>query len=172
MHARSIPFLAAVLAMASAACAREAAPATSPARPPPAAAAAAEPDDGLAKLSDDELARKLLAVTGGADIGKQIADKMMDAFRAMPNIPPGFTERFKQNVHPESFVDLVVPIYLKHYDRPTMIAAIRFYESEPGRKMVHELPAAMAEAMEAGKKWGADLAKKTLNDLAASPPSP
>jgi hypothetical protein len=74
-------------------------------------------------------------------------------------------DRFKQNMHTDELIELIVPVYLKHYDHPTLVAVIRFYQTDAGKKMIAELPAVTAESMEAGKKWGAKLAKKTLADL-------
>lgn len=133
-------------------------------------AAPASPDDGLEKLNSEQLTRKLLEVTGAANLGKQVADGMMESFRKMSSLPPGFIDRFKQNIQPDSLVELIVPIYMKHFDRETIIAAIRFYESAPGRRMVKTLPAVTAESMEAGKTWGTELARKTLQDLASGAP--
>ncbi|HEX3479271.1 MAG TPA: DUF2059 domain-containing protein [Kofleriaceae bacterium] len=133
-------------------------------------AAPASPDDGLEKLTSEQLTRKLLEVTGAANLGKQVADGMMESFRKMSSLPPGFIDRFKQNIQPDSLVELIVPIYMKHFDRETIIAAIRFYQSAPGRRMVKTLPAVTAESMEAGKTWGTELARKTLQDLASGAP--
>jgi hypothetical protein len=133
-------------------------------------AAPTSPDDGLAKLSSEQLTRKLLEVTGAANIGKQVADGMMESFRKMSSLPPGFIDRFKQNVQPDALVELIVPIYMKHLDRETIIAAIRFYGSAPGQRIVKTLPAVTAESMEAGKAWGAELARKTLQDLSSGSP--
>ncbi len=63
-----------------------------------------------------------------------------------------------------------MPIYVKHLDRVTVIAAIRFYGSAPGQRLVKTLPAVTAESMEAGKAWGAELARKTLKDLSSGAP--
>jgi hypothetical protein len=133
-------------------------------------AAPTSPDDGLAKLNSEQLTRKLLEVTGAADLGKQVADRMIETFGNMSSLPPGFIDRFKHNVQTESLVDLVVPIYMKHLDRETIIAAIRFYASAPGQRIVKTLPTLTAESMEAGKAWGAALARKTLKDLSSSAP--
>lgn len=127
--------------------------------------ASAAPDDGLDALTDEQLVRKLLEVTGAAALGKQVGDSMIDTFQKMPNLPPGFLDRFKQNMHVEELTELIVPIYVKHYDHQTLVAAIRFYRSDAGHKLVEQLPIVTAESMEAGKKWGANLAKKTLRDL-------
>jgi hypothetical protein len=127
--------------------------------------AAANPNDGLEKLTDQELAKKILEVTGAAGLMRQMADSMFDSFSKMPNLPPAFLERFRQNLHVEELIELVVPIYLKHYDRSTLIAAIRFYRSDRGALLIKALPAVTAETTEVGKAWGAALAKKTLTDL-------
>ncbi len=116
-------------------------------------------------MTDEQLVRKLLDATGAAALGKQVGDSMIDTFQKMPNLPPGFLEKFKQNMHTDELTELIVPIYLKHYDHKTLIAAIRFYQSDAGRTLVKALPAVTAESMEAGKAWGANLAKKTLRQL-------
>jgi uncharacterized protein len=139
--------------------------------PPPNAASAGAPcagaggNDGLDALTDDQLARKILVVTGAADLGKQVASSMMDSLSKMPNMPPGFLERFKQDMRVDELTELIVPIYLKHYDRATMIAAIRFYQSDQGKRMIQALPQVTAESTEAGKAWGMALAKKALGDM-------
>jgi hypothetical protein len=122
-------------------------------------------NDGLDAMTDEQLVRKLLDVTGAAQLGKQVGDGMIDAFKKMPNLPPGFLDKFKQNMRTDELVELIVPVYLKHYDHATLVAAIRFYNTDAGKKIVAELPAVTAESMEVGKKWGAQLAKKTLADL-------
>jgi hypothetical protein len=146
------------------------------ASPPPAAATAVTlpgpggpgapaGDDGLAKLTNEQLARKLLDVMGTSELGKQVGDAMMESFRKMPNLPPGFIDKFKQNMHVETLNDIVVGVYLKHLDRAEMTAAINFYQSEQGKRIVAALPIVTQESMEAGKVWGTDLAKKTLAEL-------
>lgn len=168
----SCAVLAASLALGCGASAPTQVPVATPSSAPASAVpvAVAEPDDGLAKLSDEQIVRKLLEVTGASGLGKQVADSMMDSFRKMPNLPSGFIDRFMQNLHTDTLVDMIVPIYLKHYDRQTLMAAIRFYQSVPGQTMVKALPAVTHESMEAGKAWGAELARKTLKDLGAGSP--
>ena len=139
--------------------------ATAAAKPTEADCAAMAPDDGLNKLTDEQLVRKMLEVTGAADLGKQVSDAMADSFAKLPNLPAGFAEKFKSNVHPEALVELIIPIYLKHYNRDTLKAAIRFYQSPEGREITRTLPLLTAESMEAGKAWGTEVAKKTFEDL-------
>lgn len=127
----------------------------------------ASADDGLDRLSDEALARKLLEVTGAARTGKQLMDNMLETFGGMQGLPAGFIERLKQNARGDELVDHLVPVYLKHYERPLMLAVIRFYESVPGRALVAREPALLDDASEVGKNWGRGLAEKTLRELQA-----
>lgn len=158
----SIVFVGACLGFSVVGCGGSAPPLKEPATT---STSSSTPDDGLEAMTDEQLVRKLLEVTGAAQLGKQVGDSMIDTFRKMPNLPPGFLDRFQKNMHTDELIELIVPIYLKHYDHPTLVAVIRFYQTDAGKKMIAELPAVTAESMEAGKKWGAKLAKKTLADL-------
>ena len=134
------------------------------------AAGASDVADGLAELSDEQLARKLLKVSGGVERSKMIGDSLMESLRKVPEMPPGFIDRFKQNIQAVEHTELIIPIYLKHYDRATMTAAIRFYQSEHGRTLLRAMPVVTAESLEVGKAWGRDLARKTLEELGVIPP--
>jgi hypothetical protein len=89
----------------------------------------------------------------------------------LKGLPPGFMERLQANARPEELAALLIPIYVRNFDRETLIAAIQFYESRYGRVMVSHLPQATKESMEAGQQWGRTLAQKTLVDMGLTPPS-
>jgi hypothetical protein len=147
------------------------APASSPVAAPPAPAAttAAAPADDLDTLTNEQLVRKLLAVTGAGALGKQIMDTMAETMKKSPGMPPGFIERFAANAHPEDLTALIIPIYLRNYDAPTMKAAIRFYQSEQGQILVSKLPVVTKECGEAGREWGRKLAIRTLSEMGVAP---
>jgi hypothetical protein len=121
--------------------------------------------ENLAGLTSEQLARKLLSLMGAEHMGKQVLDGMSENLGKMPGLPPGFMDRFKANAHPEELVELIVPIYVKDFDRETLEAAIHFYESKQGRVLVAQLPLATKESMEAGQVWGRKLAEKSLAEL-------
>ncbi len=130
------------------------------------------PGEDPAALTNEQLATKLLELTGATHLGKQVMDGMTENFSKFPGLPPGFLDRFRENAHPEELTALLVPIYVKNFDRDTLMAAIRFYESKYGRILVAALPAATKEGMEAGQTWGKKLAEKTLSDMGIPPPKP
>jgi hypothetical protein len=124
---------------------------------------AAPPQD----QAKEKKVRKLMELTGAADIGKQTMDGMMDQFSKLEGLPAGFVKKFKEMARAEDLVELVVPIHMKHLDEETIDAAIVFHQSEAGKKLLKVQGAIMKESMEAGQKWGEDLARKVLKALEA-----
>jgi hypothetical protein len=125
----------------------------------------------LTKLTNEQLASKLLELSGAANLGKQVMDGMTESMKKLPGLPPGFLEQFRNNAHPEELTALVIPIYVRNFDRETMMAAIQFYESKYGRILVAQTPIATKESMEAGREWGRKLAEKTLREMGLTPPN-
>jgi uncharacterized protein len=149
-----------------AACASSTPSANCPAAPAPEAAG-----EDLNKLDQEQLARKLIEVTMGKNLGNQVLDSMVESLRKLPGLPPGFIDRFRANARIEDLHDIIVPIYIKTYDRETMIAAISFYQSEQGKILIGKLPEATRLSMEAGQRWGQQVAEKTLKEMGITPPA-
>jgi hypothetical protein len=120
----------------------------------------------------EELARKLLELTSGADLGKQAMTQVLDALRGVhPDVPDAFWDEFEASVDPEELEELVVPIYVDNLSVEEMNAAIEFYSSPLGRSLVQKLPAIMSESMAVGQQWGARLAEEVVERLANRPPA-
>ena len=49
----------------------------------------------------------------------------------------------------DTIIDDMIPVYQKHLTKADVDAMIGFYSSPSGRKILHEMPAIMAESMEA-----------------------
>lgn len=128
--------------------------------------AAPERQDPPTPPSNKEMKiRKLLDTTGAAATGKQVMDAMLNEFGKSNNLPEGFIEKFKETARPDTLVEIIVPIYLKHLDEDTVDGAIAFFESPAGKKFLKAQPEILKESMEAGQKWGAESARKTLRAL-------
>ena len=129
---------------------------------------------GVARADDAEktkLARELMALTGSADLGKQMMDGMADQFRSQPGIPEGFIDKFLELAKPEGLVDMVVPLYVKTFDAETLQAAVDFYKTPAGKNLVAGLPQITQESMVLGQQWGMELAQKTQAALNAATPA-
>jgi len=54
----------------------------------------------------------------------------------------------------DEMVNAIVPIYQKHLTKADLVAITAFYSSPPGQKILKEMPAITAEAMQAGGDIG------------------
>lgn len=115
----------------------------------------------------EELALELMALTGSADLGKQVLDGMLAQFRAQPGLPPGLVDKIQELARPDEILALVVPLYVKTYDQKTLEAAIRFYKSPEGKKLVAAMPQLTQESMAVGQQWGTQLVEKAMAELQA-----
>jgi hypothetical protein len=116
--------------------------------------------------------RKLLELTGAAALGQQTLDAMLMEFSSMPGLPPGFIEEIRALAKAEQLVDLIVPVYLQHLQEADIDAAIAFYSSPSGKRMVSALPAINQQSMAAGQQWGAQLAEQAMKNLMAKQQAP
>jgi hypothetical protein len=73
-----------------------------------------------------------------------------------PNLPPDSEERLNKltdSVYKEmpvdELIDVMIPVYQKHFTKGDMDALVAFYSSPTGEKMVKEMPAIMSESMQA-----------------------
>ena len=129
----------------------------------PAAPAAASAEDKDAKLAD---IRKLMNLTGGGDIGKQVVEQMLETFKqSNPNIPETFWTEFMKEVDANQLIELNVPIYDKHLTHEDIKGIIAFYESPVGKKFITVLPQIVEESYAAGQEWGYGIGTKLRNKL-------
>lgn len=117
------------------------------------------------KASHEQKARKLLELSEMPKNARLMVDTMIEAFRSTPDLPPGFVERFKAEAKPEEFVELLVPVYVKHFSEDDLEAIIAFYETPAGKRMVKAQGDLARETQATGQKWGQDLGKKIAEEL-------
>jgi hypothetical protein len=129
---------------------------------PPAPAGAGAPKINAQKEAD---IRRLIAITGAAQLGIQMMEDMETNLRPVleSSLPPGeyrhtlielFFQKFRSKARQESLVAMVVPIYDRHFSDEELKGLIAFYESPVGKKAVEVLPQVMDESREAGSRWG------------------
>lgn len=130
---------------------------------PTPAAAAQDPKAGAA--AKETKVRELLEATGAAQLGKQTMEQMMQAFEAMPNLPEGFAAKFLEMAKPEQLVEMIVPIYMKHIDTNDLDTLLAFFRTPTGKRWIQAQTPMMKDSMEAGQKWGQELAMKVMEEL-------
>ena len=121
--------------------------------------------DDVKGMTKPQKIRKLLALTGAEDLGRQMMDGMMKQFETAPNLPPGFARKFREIAMKEDLITMLVPVYEKHLQEQDLDGAIVFFESAPGRNMTKAQPMILQESMLIGQQWGQSLAMKTFKAL-------
>ena len=63
------------------------------------------------------------------------------------------------------FIEMIIPIYEKHFTHEEIKQLIAFYESPIGKKMIKVQPQLMMDSMTAGEEWGKKLIKRVKEKL-------
>ena len=66
---------------------------------------------------------------------------------------------------PEELVDLVVPIYAKHFTQADIRGLIAFHQTPLGKKLIDKQPLIMQESMAAGRLWGMRLGQRAMQKI-------
>jgi len=110
--------------------------------------------------------RKLLDVMGVRANMEIAMQGMVDLYKQrMTSVPPDFWEQFQTAANAGDLLDMMVPIYDRHYSLEEIQALIAFYESPIGRKFVAEQPVMVKESMAVGAAWGREVGAKILKKL-------
>lgn len=110
--------------------------------------------------------RRLLELTGAANLGASMAKNVIASLKtSLPKVPEEFWNEFQNEIRPGDVAELVIPIYAKHLTLAEVRAANAFYSTPEGRSMVQKLPVIMSDAMQAGQKWGEQLAQRAIERL-------
>ncbi len=132
--------------------------------PPPARRHAVSPPGSTAAET-----RRLLDLMGASGMIDRMVERsfgnMMDAFAKLrPDIPQSFWKEFaaeaRQQVHSEDLIELILPIYEKHFTAEEVRQLIAFYQTPLGKKVIGELPRVQEEAAEVGQQWGEELGRR------------
>src|SRR5919201_2900565 len=59
----------------------------------------------------------------------------------------------KKEIKPQELLDMLVPIYQKHFSASDIQALLAFYDSPVGRKVALEMPRIATESMQVGQQW-------------------
>lgn len=171
--------LACVLIVSASYCgAQTSAPSKSSSQPSMAAKAT-----GTASIDPQKEAdiRRLMTLTGSAGIGMQLMKNMETSMKPLleNSLPPGayrqrlielFFEKFHALGTEESITAIVVPIYDRYFSDQDLKGLIAFYQSPLGKKTIAVMPRVVAESQEAGRQWGEELGKQSMEEVLAEHP--
>lgn len=115
-------------------------------------------------------AKRLIELTGAPEVILATFRANLPAQKAaMPQIPAEFWDEFEKRLIADidRFVEMIIPIYDRHFTTEQLNELIAFYETPIGRHTVQVLPRIAEESAAAGQQWGVVLATEVARDLAA-----
>jgi uncharacterized protein len=128
------------------------------ARPAPAA-----PATDPAKAADIQ---RLLEVTGSAQMGEQMLDRLLEIpRRATPQAPTEVWQELRQAMETRELMEIVAGIWDKHFTHEDIKGLIAFYESPLGVRLLEKQPLVLQESMQAGEAWGRRAMEKVQEKL-------
>ena len=116
---------------------------------------AAPPALAQSDADKDAVVREIIRVTGSAQVGVQIVSAMIGQLKqAFPQVPPEVWDEFTKSLETNEAMDLMVPIYGKHFSLAELRELLAFYSTPLGQKLIREMPAVMQESTAIGGEWG------------------
>jgi hypothetical protein len=118
----------------------------------------------------DRAIRRLMAVMGIEKLEVQAIDLMLNEMKSSPPynvVPDAFWTKFRQKVDVKELLDMIVPIYARHFTTQDIKDLTAWYQSPLGQKFVASQPAIMRESMDAGVAWGRKIGEKAAQEIEA-----
>ena len=121
------------------------------------------PASGQSKEDD---IRRLMELTGSADLADQVMDQIIDSYSQMaPEAGNEFWQHFRAQIETDELIDSLIPVYNRHLSHEDIRGLIEFYSSELGRKITEVMPLVMQESMKAGERLGERWAREAVRML-------
>jgi hypothetical protein len=123
----------------------------------------ARQDASDAAKQKEATVRALIAACKVDKLGEQVLDQMGTLLK--DDVGSGFWKKFRDKARPQELVDMVVPIYARHFTQEELEQLLAFYQSPIGKRMVEEQPLLVKESMEAGAEWGKRIAAEAMKEF-------
>ena len=117
----------------------------------------------------EENIRKFLKLIGAKDTVTRSMEEQINEMKTknVNRIPPKFWDELLKEYDYDKFVELLVPIYDKHFSNDDLEGLIAFYETPLGRKLASKLPQILDESMAAAQKYGEQINNQVIKRMQA-----
>ena len=140
------------------------------------AAPAAADNIAPAKRADIE---KLMRITGPPDVTKQMSNffilQLSQAIKASrPDLPARTYQILSEEINrvieeqmtsKGGFLDMVIPIYARHFSHEEIRGLLKFYQTELGKKTIETWPLILQESMNLAQDWSKSLGPLIKNKV-------
>lgn len=112
--------------------------------------------------------KELITLSGSTNIGNKMVTQLINSFKpAFPDVPNEVWERFAKKLNAEELVDSIIVVYDRHFSIEDLQAAVDFYRTPSGQRLLKELPLVMSEGAAIGQEWGKKKAAELIEELKA-----
>ncbi|TXJ28877.1 MAG: DUF2059 domain-containing protein [Chitinophagaceae bacterium] len=116
--------------------------------------------------TNQEHVKSLLEVMGSGKLGVQMMENLIAVYKkSLPEVPDQFWKEFMSEVNSDTLINLMVPIYSKHFTDEEVVGLIEFYKGPLGKKIVEKIPLITQESYMVGEAWGKKLSEQAIKKL-------
>ncbi|EIM01444.1 hypothetical protein UUC_11454 [Rhodanobacter denitrificans] len=83
----------------------------------------------------------------------------------LPCVPAAYWQGFVDGDGAAAVTQRMVPVFQRHFSGEEVDGLLKFYRSPLGQKVLTEMPASVAEAVQAGRQWGQERTRTMLQEL-------
>ncbi len=117
--------------------------------------------------------KELMDKTGTGEMAVQAMNQMLPMIKRMvPDAPETFWLEFQKEMNPNELVEMIIPIYQKHFSQEDIDAVNAFYDTKAGKNFINSQPLIMQESMIAGQAWSQGIVQKVMMKAQAEQPKP
>jgi len=114
----------------------------------------------------EQQVRKLMDTIGLGRSLRQMNSQIETSMKqSLPCVASNFWQDFVDQNGSREFIGRLVPVYQKHFTGDEVEGMVKFYSSPLGQKVLTEMPAAMAEANQAGEQWSHEHGQQMIAKL-------
>ena len=115
-----------------------------------------------------DLIREYLVLTGQKKAATQMVSTIIESYKkAAHGVTDAFWEQFQKEISTDDLLEMVIPVYDKHFTEDDIREMIAFTKSPIGRKMAEKTPMINVECYQIGAEWGKKIGEKVVARMQA-----
>jgi len=122
------------------------------------------PASAASNATKDAKIRELITLMGTPKVAIEMMKSEVASLKKLMPFPPAaqddFEKEFLAAINTRELVNLIVPIYDRHFSEQDVDAMLAFYRSPVGQHFIKALPQVTAESQKVGEEWGKGLGMK------------
>jgi hypothetical protein len=113
-----------------------------------------------------KMINEMMEMTQTAHFAEDMMNQTLASMKAStPNVPAEFWTEFQKKLDSSELQEHMVAAYDRYFTKDDLKAALAFYHTDIGQKMLSEMPALTRDVMAAGQEWGQKTGEMAAREL-------